>query len=830
MKNTKLYLGIVLILSFVFITACSDDKDNQDQLPNFELIAHSEILGVYKVKDSQSSTISKGDIWSIKVKSANIGCTKSQPYSYKNNTFVIGDDTYIFERTEDKESFKVSHKDGANTISFTLGKTESKCGDQEEEVEITKTEILGTFKVVDAYTNESGSEPVKSDLLIGKIWNIEDAEVNINCALQSVAYTYEKNTITAEGINYQIEKENSQLIITYLLENSIVTLYLEPTTETCPEDEGPQVGDVELDKMYGFAAMAGTTGGEGATAENIHHFDNGLKFRDWLKAREKAKSKVPAIVWLSGTFTKEQGRGAGSPWFDFKDTENITIYGTNSFRMKNVGFFLSRANNIIIRNVYIEMPKADNGADGISMQKSSKVWVDHCTFESMNSTKDYEDGSCDITHGSTDVTVSWNHFIKTQKTSLVGHSNNENQRPEDSQIRATYHHNFFDQSSSRHPRVRYGTVHVFNNFFNAVTTYGVGSAYSARLLVESNYFDNVHLPTDICTFPAKKSGSSWVSNLQGDEAGFLFEAENHYANQPSNASDPYPFVNVEYKKYGGEKLAAPFTRADFTPSYTYVVDKAETIANIVPSGAGVAKLPNYENAPLDVNNGNMPEPGENPGEGESETDEGVDLGNDWTGLNIGSANGSASVVSDGNGISISGAGKFESGAQSFFYVYREFTGDFVMTARVDAFATTGNSNQAQAGLMLTPDVTKTANDFFHAGGGLGGSKNLDENKVIIPSYYYTHRLENKAASKGSLTAPSATGGDTYIKLERVGDKYIITYSLDGGVIYGKERNGTFVEALPSVVKVGFYISGGNGQSSASFSDIKINGTSIGFVD
>lgn len=78
MKNTKLYLGIVLILSFVFITACSDDKDNQDQLPNFELIAHSEILGVYKVKDSQSSTISKGDIWSIKVKSANIGCTKSQ--------------------------------------------------------------------------------------------------------------------------------------------------------------------------------------------------------------------------------------------------------------------------------------------------------------------------------------------------------------------------------------------------------------------------------------------------------------------------------------------------------------------------------------------------------------------------------------------------------------------------------------------------------------------------------------------------------------------------------------------------------------------------------
>lgn len=357
-------------------------------------------------------------------------------------------------------------------------------------------------------------------------------------------------------------------------------------------------GNADINTLYGYGQE--TTGGAGATAANTHHFNSGTAFRDWLKLREKNKSTTPAIVWLSGTFTAADGRDSDSPWFDIKRTSNISIYGTDSFKMQNVGFFLNEAQNIIIRNIYIVMPKADNGADGISMQESKNVWVDHCTFESVNQEKDYEDGSCDITHATSGVTVSWCHYIKTQKSSLVGHSNSAS---EDAAITATFHHNFFDGSSSRHPRVRFGKVHVYNNFYNGCTTYGVGSAYGAMVLVEHNAFDNVHLPTDICTFPAKKSGSSWVSNLTGSVAGYLYAENNVFTNKPSNASDPYPFTNVEWKAYNGEKLSTPLVYADFKPAYTYPFDPASEVAEIVRAGAGVGKMEGYASAPYAADNG-----------------------------------------------------------------------------------------------------------------------------------------------------------------------------------------------------------------------------------
>lgn len=90
-------------------------------------------------------------------------------------------------------------------------------------------------------------------------------------------------------------------------------------------------------------------------------------------AREE-QGDDPAIVYLSGTFHSDEGRGSGSPWFDIKRTGNLSIYGTEGFVMENVGFFLNEAENVIIRNIYIKMPKADNGADGISMQESHHIW------------------------------------------------------------------------------------------------------------------------------------------------------------------------------------------------------------------------------------------------------------------------------------------------------------------------------------------------------------------------------------------------------------------------------------------------------------------------
>ncbi len=578
----------------------------------------------------------------------------------------------------------------------------------------------------------------------------------------------------------------------------------------------PVTGNVELDKLYGYAA--GTTGGEGATEANIHHFNDGKKFGQWLYLREKNKDKTPAICYLSGTFHKDEGRGSGSPWFDIKRTGNISIYGTDGFVMENVGFFLNEADNIIIRNIYIKMPKADNGADGISMQESNNVWVDHCTFESLNQTKDYEDGSCDITHATYNVTVSWCHFIKTQKSCLVGHSNGASA---DTKITATFHHNFFDLSSSRHPRVRYGKVHVYNNFFNAVTTYGVGSAYGAMVLVEDNLFDGVRLPTDICTFPAKLSGSSWVSNLQGSVAGYLFERNNTYLNKPEDATEPYPLTNVQYKAYNGEALATPYTYDDFKPAYDYIVDEPAQLSTIVPSGAGTGKLPGYASAPIEVDNGNItidPDPDPTP---DPDPEPGTDLGNGWTAVSYGTA--SATANGSGNTLSLTACGKFESATQTFGYVYREVTGDFIATVEVVSYAAQKETNQALAGLMATPDLTAAAGDFIHAMAARS-----------LSSYYYSNRTAAAGkGNKGALGAPSniTEGVNPIVRLERAGDKFKASYSLDGGATFGAEKSVT-IAGQPETLLVGLAVNSGDSKktSEAVFSNLTINGEQIAFSE
>lgn len=571
------------------------------------------------------------------------------------------------------------------------------------------------------------------------------------------------------------------------------------------ETNSPVTGFVDPTALYGYGV--GTTGGQGATAANTFHFNDGSCFAQWLKLREKNKSTEPAIVWLSGEFVTSQGR---NDMFDVKRTSNITFIGTDDFVMNKVGIFAKEASNIIFRNLYIIQPPYP--ADGISMQESNQIWVDHCTFVSTNQTKDAEDGSCDITHGSYNVTVSWCRFVTTQKSCLVGHSDSNGST--DKNIKVTFHHNHFENSSSRHPRLRFGTAHVYNNYYDNVTTYGAGSAYGAKLLLEDNYFDGVTLPTDICTYPAKKSGSSWVSNLTGSVAGYLYERNNTFANKPSNANAVYPFTNVEYVSYNNEstKLSTPLTYDDFKPLYTYIVDEVNDIPQIVGTNAGVGKLSNCAQAPLEVNNAGFT-PGDTGGGDEEDTS--IELDNDWFATGISAATFSFSLDDDGV-ISLTGIGKIESGKQAMAYVYRLIEGDFTMTTKLSnpTFNVTSNQTQAHVGLMITPDITKTESDFLYA----------TTSYAADVKYYSSSRVAASVArSAKTLNAPTGTGGDVYLKLRRSGLLLYSSYSLDGGVTYGVETPVTFTE-LPASIHVGMLVSSGSTTigATATFSEIKIN--------
>ena len=578
------------------------------------------------------------------------------------------------------------------------------------------------------------------------------------------------------------------------------------------DGDGPEVGLVDPTALYGYGA--GTTGGEGATAANILHFNDGTCFAEWLKLREKNKSAEPAIVWLSGEFTTSQGR---NNMFDVKRTSNITFIGTDGFVMNKVGIFAKEAQNIIFRNLHIILPPYS--ADGLSMQESNSIWVDHCTFESTNQTKDAEDGSCDITHGTYNVTVSWCRFIQTQKSCLVGHSDSNGS--EDKNIRVTFHHNHFENSGSRHPRLRYGVAHVYNNFYDNVTTYGAGSAYGAMLLLEDNYFDGVKLPTDICTFPAKKSGSNWVSNLTGSVAGYLYERNNTFANKPDDANEVYPMTNVEYTSYGNEstKLATPFKYEDFKPAYSYIVDEVDKIPNILRGNTGVGKLSGCAQAPIEVNNGGFT-PGESGGE-EPGTDEPGEtpttLDNDW--FVVGHNSSTISTTLDENGaITLTGTGKLESSKQNMGFVYRAIEGDFTITAKLSnpVFNVTKNLSQAHAGLMMAPSLSGTGNSLMYAATTFGADL----------KYYSLYRVTD-GVNRTNKSISNTGEGEVYLKLQRSGSTFYSSYSLDGGATYSTEVTNTFATELPNSIFVGLVLSSGDSNitASATFSDIKINGTS-----
>jgi pectate lyase len=139
--------------------------------------------------------------------------------------------------------------------------------------------------------------------------------------------------------------------------------------------------------------------------------------------------------------------------------------------------------------------------DSISLRDSDHVWVDHNTFEDVETADEtlphyfgvlfqVHDGLLDITNGSDLVTVSWNNFRNHDKTMLIGSS--DGMTTDRGKLRVTFHHNSFESLGQRVPRVRFGQVHVYNNFYEIdnVGNYGYswGVGIESAIFAENNFF------------------------------------------------------------------------------------------------------------------------------------------------------------------------------------------------------------------------------------------------------------------------------------------------------------------------------------------------------
>lgn len=186
------------------------------------------------------------------------------------------------------------------------------------------------------------------------------------------------------------------------------------------------------------------------------------------------------------------------------------------------GLRIANASNVEVRNLGFMNCDSGEGDDVGLQQNNDHIWVHNCDFFYGNAGSDADqvkgDGALD-TKTSTYVTHSYNHFYDTGKSNLQGMKN------ESTENYITYHHNWYDHSDSRHPRIRTCTVHIYNNYFDGNAKYGVGVTMGASVFVDSNYFRN-------CPYPmlSSEQGSDISNGRAGTfsgETGGIIKAYNN---------------------------------------------------------------------------------------------------------------------------------------------------------------------------------------------------------------------------------------------------------------------------------------------------------------
>lgn len=323
-----------------------------------------------------------------------------------------------------------------------------------------------------------------------------------------------------------------------------------------------------------------------------------------LQGKQKGHDSTPWAVRFIGTIRTEDFE-AGQLLSDQDGLQvksdagaaplNVTLEGVgNDATAYGWGLTLYRGSSIEVRNLGL----MNFQEDGISIKSSQHVWVHHCDifYGSPGSASDQNkgDGSLDLKDNCQYATFSYNHFWDAGKASLCGMTG------ESGENWISYHHNWFDHSDSRHPRVRVMSVHVYNNFYDGISKYGVGATMGASVFVEANYFRNTKRPMMISLQGTDATGDGTFS---GENGGMIKSFGNVFAETPNLQFIPHTQSATSFDAYEAasrqdsvpssyKSLVGSHTYNNFdineTLMYTYSPHPAEEVPEIVcgPLGAG----------------------------------------------------------------------------------------------------------------------------------------------------------------------------------------------------------------------------------------------------
>ncbi|QQY81127.1 T9SS type A sorting domain-containing protein [Tamlana sp. s12] len=307
-----------------------------------------------------------------------------------------------------------------------------------------------------------------------------------------------------------------------------------------------------------------------------------------LEGFKKGKDTRPLIIRLIGQVTDMSYMQNGDIVIENSNNASsyITLEGVgDDATADGWGIRIKNATNIEVRN--IGTMNCDSGeGDNIGLQQNNQyVWVHNCDFFYGDAGGDSDqakgDGALDCKK-STYVTFSYNHFWDAGKSNLLGLSENTTEG-----LYITYHHNWYDHSDSRHPRVRFYSAHVYNNYYDGIAKYGVGSTKGSSVFVEGNYFRN-------CKYPM-------LTSMQGSDVYDESEGSNDYSDMPTFSKEDGGTIKAYNNYLTGQKRFVAYGDSNYSGSTTdfdaYVVtSKSQTISSSVKSSYGSNTYNNFDNS------------------------------------------------------------------------------------------------------------------------------------------------------------------------------------------------------------------------------------------
>ena len=280
----------------------------------------------------------------------------------------------------------------------------------------------------------------------------------------------------------------------------------------------------------GYAGYAGTTGGGNATPVTV---STASEFKTAVG------NDNPAVVVVSGRIN------LGG---DVKVGSNKTIIGADTSAGLYAGAIKLQGTNYIIQNLIL----GRTPGDVMEVSGGTKAFIHKCSFH------DSSDELLSIVRASDNVTVSWCKFYFDFPGShsfahLIGSS--DSHYMDRGKLHVTMHHNWYSEGVvERMPRVRFGYVHIYNNYYNSLgNNYCIGTGKECHIRVENCLFDNVN-----------QLWFDWGGVASGGVLGW----------------DNLKLVNSTLPTYFSNSYPA------FELPYSFSMDSVDDVKSIVMTGAG----------------------------------------------------------------------------------------------------------------------------------------------------------------------------------------------------------------------------------------------------